>query len=128
MLGLAFKPETDDMRSAPSIPIIRELISRGAEVHAYDPVAVEQAKLVIGTDVVYSDDLLQTVDGCDACVILTEWPQVVKMDLDEVKKRLKQPILIDGRNIFDLAEMEKRQFVYASIGRPDINAYASQLG
>ncbi|KQO06248.1 UDP-glucose 6-dehydrogenase TuaD [Paenibacillus sp. Leaf72] len=128
VLGLAFKPETDDMRSAPSIPIIRELISRGAEVHAYDPVAVEQAKLVIGTDVVYSDDLLQTVDGCDACVILTEWPQVVKMDLDEVKKRLKQPILIDGRNIFDLAEMEKRQFVYASIGRPDINAYASQIG
>ncbi|MEK5166370.1 UDP-glucose/GDP-mannose dehydrogenase family protein [Paenibacillus sp. FSL R5-0527] len=124
VLGLAFKPGTDDMRSAPSIQIIRNLALRKAQVQAFDPVAIDNAKPYFSDlpGIRYSTDLYETLEGCDACVILTEWQEIASIDLARLKRALARPIVIDGRNIFDLAEMEAHGFVYVSMGRPKVNA------
>ncbi len=123
VLGLAFKPGTDDMRSAPSIPIITELTRRGAAVRAFDPVALANAKSYLNdvTNIEYFEKLYETVKDCDACVILTEWPEVVAVDLERLRAALKQPIIVDGRNVFDLSVMKEHGFVYCSMGRPHVN-------
>ncbi|MBI1979715.1 MAG: UDP-glucose/GDP-mannose dehydrogenase family protein, partial [Elusimicrobia bacterium] len=119
VLGLAFKPNTDDMRLAPSIDIIHMLQERGAKIQAYDPIAVPNAKKVI-QNVTFQNSLYAAVKGCDCVVILTEWDEFKKMDLKKVKKLMGHPTIIDGRNIFKPEEMAKLGFHYSSIGRKTV--------
>ena len=122
VLGLTFKPNTDDMREAPSIPLITALQDMGAKVRVFDPAGMEQAKAVL-TDVTYSEEPYACVDRADGVVIVTEWEQFRALDLAQVKQRMACPILIDLRNIYSDEEMRKHGFYYVGIGRP-----ASHLG
>lgn len=125
VLGLAFKPNTDDMRDAPSIDVIPELMGKGAEVLAYDPVAMENAQKVIpNLETVSSMDA--AVSGADAVVILTEWNEFKEMDLSKLSEKVNQKIVIDGRNIFSLDTMEQHGFYYASIGRRTVKGLKSE--
>lgn len=116
VLGLAFKPNTDDMRFAPSVDIINSLIHAGARVKAYDPQAMEKAKGIL-KDVTFCKDPYETARGSDSLLILTEWNEFKAMKLNRIKKLLKHPLIIDGRNIFDPVKMQKLGFKYISIGR-----------
>lgn len=116
VLGLAFKPNTDDMRLAPSIEIIKRLQEKGADIKAYDPKAIENAKRIL-KGIQYCDNLYETAKGSDALVIVTEWQEFKDMDLLKIKKLLKQPVLIDGRNIFNKERMKDLGFSYISVGR-----------
>lgn len=116
VLGLAFKPNTDDMRFAPSIDIIKRLQEEGANIKAYDPKASARAKEIF-KNVVYCSNPYDAAKGSDCLVILTEWDEIKNIDLKRVKKLMKHPIIIDGRNIFVPKDMEKLGFVYKSIGR-----------
>jgi UDPglucose 6-dehydrogenase len=116
VLGLAFKPNTDDMREAPSIPIVKALVERGAEVSAYDPVARQQAELVL-SGVEFADDAYAAADGADALVIVTEWDEFRALDLDRVAASLRGKILIDLRNVYDRSEAEAAGLTYYGIGR-----------
>jgi len=116
ILGLSFKPDTDDMRNAPSVYIIKELLNEGANVKAYDPHAMDAAKNILN-DISYAKSIYDCVDGADAIVILTEWKQFAKMDFSKIKKMVQQPIIIDGRNMFETAKMDKLGFQYVSVGR-----------
>ncbi|MBK4206934.1 UDP-glucose/GDP-mannose dehydrogenase family protein [Bacillus licheniformis] len=120
VLGLAFKPNTNDMRSAPSLDVIPMLRSLGARVKAFDPIAVPEAEKLLGDQAVYSEDLYETIQDTDACVILTEWPEVQNMDIAKLKSALKNPVLIDGRNIFEIEQMRNEGMIYHSIGRPEV--------
>lgn len=116
VLGLAFKPNTDDMRDAPSLDIIPALVEAGAVIKAYDPEAMEEAShLLNGID--YAENPYAVLEGSDAMVIITEWDQFRALDLDRVKQALKQPVVIDLRNIYAPDDMTKRGFSYTSIGR-----------
>jgi UDPglucose 6-dehydrogenase len=117
VLGLAFKPNTDDMRNAPSIDIIRALQKEGATIRAYDPVAVENAREILDENVQFCADPYEVADGADALVIVTEWDEFRELDLERIRGLLAQPIIIDGRNIFDPARMAELGFTYKSIGR-----------
>ncbi|MGD6778625.1 UDP-glucose 6-dehydrogenase TuaD [Sutcliffiella horikoshii] len=121
VLGLAFKPNTDDMRDSPSLDIIPALLELGAEVKAFDPIAIKEAKHHFADSITYSTDLHSTLDGADAAVILTDWKEVMEMDLSIAKQLLNNPILIDGRNCFDLKYAEEAGLIYHSIGRPQVN-------
>ena len=116
VLGLAFKPNTDDMRFAPSIDIIDSLTRSGARVKAYDPQAMEKAGNVL-KGVTFCKDIYEAAKDSDALLILTEWQEFKDMNLSRLKKLLKNPLVIDGRNIFDPAKMRKLGFKYISIGR-----------
>lgn len=116
ILGVAFKPNTDDVRSAPSIEIIEALQKEGAKIRVYDPEAVENAKKIL-KNVVFCNNPYETADGADALVILTEWDEFKHLDLEKIRGLLTHPIIIDGRNLFDPIEMEANGFVYKSIGR-----------
>jgi len=116
VLGLTFKPNTDDMREAPSIPLITALHDMGATVRAYDPAGMEQAKGVL-PDVIYGDGPYQAAQGADALVIVTEWEQFRALDLDRLKTIMKQPVVIDLRNIYRPDDMAKHGFAYSSVGR-----------
>jgi UDPglucose 6-dehydrogenase len=116
MLGLAFKPETDDMRDSPTIPIIKGLQSAGAKVRAYDPQAMENARKIFD-DVVYCDDPYQTAEGADALVIATEWNAFRALNLQRVRKLLRRPIVVDLRNVYDPQRMRAEGFAYTSVGR-----------
>jgi len=116
VLGLAFKPDTDDMRFAPSIDIIDSLTAAGARVRAYDPRAMEKAGNIL-KGVTFCKDVYEAAKESDALLILTEWREFKDMNLSRVKKLLKNPLIIDGRNIFDPAKMHKLGFKYISIGR-----------
>lgn len=118
VLGLAFKPNTDDVRSSPALDIIPQLVTMGAEVRAYDPIAVSEVKKRLGYQCTYSEDLYKTIENADACLVLTDWQQVRQIDLTKVKQIMKQPILVDGRNLFELETMEQLGFTYLSVGRP----------
>lgn len=120
VLGLAFKPNTNDMRSSPALDVIPMLKSLGAHVKAYDPVAVPEAERLLSDQAVYSDDLYETVTDTDACLILTEWPEVQHMNITKLKSCLNQPVLIDGRNLFELEEMKREGMIYHSIGNPEV--------
>jgi UDPglucose 6-dehydrogenase len=125
VLGLAFKPNTDDMRDAPSIDVIPELMGRGAEVLAYDPVAMENAQKVIPNLQTVSS-LDDAISGADAVVILTEWNEFKEMDLSKLAENVNQKNVIDGRNIFSLDTMEQHGFYYASIGRRTVKGLKSE--
>jgi len=114
--GLAFKPKTDDIREAPSIDIIRELQKSGAKIRAFDPVAKINAKRVL-KGVTFCSDPYSTVKGCDALLIATEWNEFRVLDFEHVKRLLKQPNIIDGRNIYEPDEMRKAGFNYMGVGR-----------
>jgi UDPglucose 6-dehydrogenase len=118
--GLAFKPNTDDMREAPSRVIIAELFRRGATVTAYDPVAMPEARRVFGEDarLDYAERPMQALDDADALLIVTEWKEFRSPDFDAIKAKLKSGIIFDGRNIFDPALPRKAGLTYLSIGRP----------
>ena len=118
--GLAFKPNTDDMREAPSRVIIAELCRRGATVTAYDPVAMTEARRVFGDNarLTYAERPMQALDNADALVIVTEWKEFRSPDFDAIKAKLKSPVIFDGRNIFDPALPRKSGLTYLSIGRP----------
>ncbi|MEY9091485.1 UDP-glucose/GDP-mannose dehydrogenase family protein [Paenibacillus sp. RC84] len=120
VLGLAFKPNTDDMRYAPSLTIIPELVRLGASVRAYDPIAMQAARNQIAEYYEDFETLEEALEGCDACLILTEWSEIVEMDLARVKQLLTAPIIVDGRNCFSVREMKEREFVYYSVGRPAV--------
>ncbi len=115
--GLSFKPNTDDMREAPSTVIIKELVRLGAKVAAYDPAAMENAKYYLDEILEYSDDQYEVLKNADALLTLTEWNEFRNPDYDRIKSELKLPIIFDGRNIYDTKKMEELGFVYISIGR-----------
>lgn len=117
MLGLAFKPETDDMRFAPSIDVARGFLKRGAKVRGYDPVSQENARRVI-KDIYFAKDAYDCVKGADCVCLVTEWKEFAALDMKKVLEAVKHPILIDGRNLFDPAAMRKMGFTYTSVGRP----------
>jgi UDPglucose 6-dehydrogenase len=118
--GLAFKPETDDMREAPAIYIIKELIKRGAKINAYDPKAMKEAQhyyLKDEKDVTYFNSKYETLNGADAMILLTEWKEFRSPDFEELKKQLKNPIVFDGRNQYNHERMVKQGFEYFQIGK-----------
>ena len=115
--GLAFKPETDDMREAPSLVLIEKLLAAGCEVYAYDPVAVEETKRRIGDSIHYAKDIYDAVVDADALMLVTEWKEFRMPSWSAVKKLMATPLVLDGRNIYDIKEMEGNGFVYHCIGR-----------
>jgi UDPglucose 6-dehydrogenase len=119
--GLAFKPDTDDIREAPALYIIDELLSLGAEIVAYDPEAIENVKGIVGDKISYSNDEYSALENADALVICTEWGIFRNPDFDKITSLLKDRVIFDGRNLFDLNEMNERGFYYSSIGRSIIS-------
>lgn len=116
MLGLSFKPNTDDMRDAPSLSISEILLSHGAQVRAYDPVAMEIAKPLM-PEVEMCPDPYSVANGCDAILIITEWNEFKHLDLTQIRDCMRQPVLLDGRNIYDPKTMKELGFIYRGIGR-----------
>ena len=116
VLGLAFKQNTDDIRMSPAIALCLRLRKEGAHLKVYDPKAMDKAKTVL-KEVTFVDDMDKVAEGCDALVIATEWPEFKKLDLEKARKTMTHPILFDGRNLFDPAQMEAMGFIYKSIGR-----------
>jgi UDPglucose 6-dehydrogenase len=116
VLGLAFKQNTDDVRSSPAIDLCHRLQKEGAALRVHDPKAMEKAKAIL-TNATYVDDMNAVAEGCDAIVVATEWDEFKKLDLERAKKLLTHPIMFDGRNLFDRAEMEKLGWIYKSVGR-----------
>jgi UDPglucose 6-dehydrogenase len=116
LLGLAFKPNTDDMRDAPSIDIARELLESGARVRGYDPVAMDVARAVI-PGIEFCEDPYTLANGCDALIVVTEWNEFKQLDLNKIKELLSSPVIYDGRNIYDPGLMKDMSFTYRSIGR-----------
>ena len=116
VLGLAFKPNTDDMRNAPSIDIINALQKDGAKIKAYDPAAIETARPLL-PDVKFCKTPYEVAKGSDALVIVTEWDEFKELDLKRIRKSMNQPIVIDGRNIFNPEKMDAEGYIYKSIGR-----------
>ena len=124
ILGLAFKPNTDDMRDAPSIPIVNSLLDRGAEVAAFDPVAREQAEKIF-KGVEFANDAYSAAENADALVIVTEWDEFRALDLDRISASLRRKILVDLRNVYDRSEAEEAGLTYYGVGRGRSQAPAS---
>lgn len=120
-LGLAFKPGTDDLRDAPALKVISQLLAEGAEVVAYDPVAMSEAKQLL-PDVQMADGPITAANDADAALFLTEWQEFAEVDLSELKQAMRFPIVVDGRNLFSLNEMREAGFTYLSVGRPAVRA------
>lgn len=116
VLGLSFKPDTDDMRDAPSIVVINSLIRAGARIKAYDPVAIENAGKIL-KGVSFSKDCYQAVENADLLIIMTEWNEFRQLDLLEIKKLMRKPNIVDGRNIYDPKKAREAGFAYLGIGR-----------
>ena len=113
-----FKPETDDLRDAPALDIIKALLELGAHVRVHDPVALESAnKLLKGLDIDFIKDPYDVVDGCDATVLVTEWRIYQQLDLKKLAVRMHTPVLVDGRNIYRPQEAKSAGFLYLGIGR-----------
>ena len=115
--GLAFKPDTDDIREASAIYMIQELLDAGASVVAFDPEAMENVKSQVGADIEFATSQYEALEGADALLIATEWSAFRNPDFDKMKTLLKMPIIFDGRNLFGLKDMENKGFYYSSIGR-----------
>jgi UDPglucose 6-dehydrogenase len=115
--GLAFKPNTDDMREAPSLVLIEELLAAGAEVVAHDPVAMPETKRRIGGRIGYAESGYEALEGADALVVVTDWNEYRHPDFARIKATLKTPLVVDGRNLYDARKMRRLGFIYESIGR-----------
>lgn len=120
LLGLTFKPNTDDMRDAPSLVIVPHLQAKGAKIRAFDPEGMDEAKRHL--DIEYCTDAYHALDGADGVAILTEWNEFRALDLSRIKTMLKQPLMVDLRNIYRPADMAARGFTYISVGRPNLPA------
>ena len=117
VLGLTFKPETDDLREAPSIPNIQYLIERGADVIAYDPIGIENAKKIFNNSIRYTTSIDEAIENADICFIMTEWKQILDYDIANYKNKMKRPLVLDGRNCYRLDSMKDIGIEYYSIGR-----------
>jgi UDPglucose 6-dehydrogenase len=118
VLGLAFKGGTDDIRESPAILLVQELLREGCNISAYDPAAIDRAREVLNSNVEFVGDPYDAASGADALLILTEWEEFAALDLARLRKLLKYPIVIDGRNLYDPAVMARHGFTYYSVGRP----------
>lgn len=118
MWGLSFKPETDDMREAPALVLIRLLLHAGCKVQAYDPVAMEEAQRRLGTQITFCDTMYQALEGADALMLVTEWKQFRVLQWDHVRQKMKGRLILDGRNIYDKQEALQEGFDYLAIGLP----------
>ena len=116
VLGLSFKPETDDMREAPSIDIIRNLVENGAIVRAYDPVAIPEARKIL-PDISYAEDEYGAVTGADALIFITEWNQFRALDMERIRGLMRTPKIADLRNIYEPEAMRELGFDYVGVGR-----------
>jgi len=116
ILGLAFKPNTNDLRESPAIGIVKALLQSGASIRAYDPAAMEEAKKVLH-GVIFCQDAYDTAKGCDGLILATEWNQLRNLDLERMKEALKQPVFIDLRNVYEPTKMAELGFRYAGVGR-----------
>jgi len=121
VLGLAFKPNTDDVRFAPAIEVLRRLIAEGAKVRASDPVAIERARLLLDRGVDFVEDPYQTVRGADALLLLTEWKEYRDLDWQRIYGEMARPLILDARNMLSPAKMKELGFEYHSFGRPDLS-------
>jgi UDPglucose 6-dehydrogenase len=117
--GLAFKPRTDDMRDAPSITVIEALLAAGAAVQAFDPEAANEARKIFGDRIRYAPHNYEALAGASALLVLTEWNEFRRPDFARIKDLLNSPIIFDGRNIYDPADLRKLGFKYYSVGRSD---------
>jgi UDPglucose 6-dehydrogenase len=123
VLGLAFKPDTDDVRESPALAIAEELARRGARIQAYDPAAMEQARALL-PDIVYRPDAYSAAEDADAVVLMTEWNQFRNLDLSRMKSLMRRPILVDLRNVYEPERMKALGLAYQGVGRgvPDTSA------
>lgn len=117
ILGLAFKPATDDMREARSLPLIKKLLGLGMKVRVYDPVSMANAKMFLNKDVYFAKNAEDCVKGADVLCLVTEWPQFAQLNFARIKKLMKSPIIVDGRNFLDYKKLKKMGFKYEGIGR-----------
>ncbi len=120
--GLAFKPNTDDTREAPALHIIEKLLAKGAAISVYDPEAMDNVKSELGDKISYASDPYEALEGADMLAIATEWSVFRNPDFDKIKNALKEPVIFDGRNLYDLDQMKELGFYYNSIGRAVINS------
>ena len=120
ILGLAFKPNTDDMRFAPSIDIITDLLKEGAKIQAFDPKSMDRSKEIF-KDITYCNNPYDVAKGTDALLILTEWNEFKELDMKKLKSLMKHPLIIDGRNTYDPEEMKEEGFSYISLGRKEVH-------
>ena len=118
--GLAFKPNTDDIREAPSLQLIKELTAAGATISAYDPEAIENVRKQVGDVIDYAENQYDALQDADILVIATEWSEFRTPDFDKIKALLKEPVIFDGRNLFELYQMQEKGFRYVSIGRQPV--------
>jgi UDPglucose 6-dehydrogenase len=123
VLGLTFKPNTDDTRDSPAIPLITALHDLGAVVRSYDPAGMEQAKPQL-PDVVYCGSAYEAAEGAEAVVIATEWEQFRALDLERLRRVMVRPVIVDLRNIYRADEMKRANFRYLTVGRPAAEHYA----
>jgi UDPglucose 6-dehydrogenase len=123
--GLAFKPETDDVREAPALYVLDELLKAGATIKAYDPEAIDTFKVAFGPEksskIQFVNGSTQAISGADALVICTEWNEFRRPDFDEMKSLMKTQVIFDGRNLYDLDRLEETGFIYFSVGRRNVN-------
>ncbi|MDY6874894.1 MAG: UDP-glucose/GDP-mannose dehydrogenase family protein [Chloroflexota bacterium] len=117
VMGLSFKPNTDDMRDAPSVEIVRLLLYEGAQVKAYDPEAMENARRILGDSITYCNDPYEVAEGADALMLVAEWNEFKQLDMEHIKELMRQPVLMDGRNIYDPQRMRELGFTYRGMGR-----------
>ena len=115
--GLAFKPNTDDMREAPALVLIEELLAAGADVVAHDPVAMHETERRIGTTITFAESSYEALEGADALVVVTDWNEYRHPDFERIKSTLRSPVIVDGRNLYDARKMRALGFTYSSIGR-----------
>ncbi|MFA5156010.1 MAG: UDP-glucose/GDP-mannose dehydrogenase family protein [Candidatus Omnitrophota bacterium] len=121
VLGLSFKPDTDDIRNAPALDIINSLLSEGAILKVYDPQAMKKAGEIFGKALKFCRDPYEAAKSCDCLIVLTEWDEFKELDFASVRKMMKRPLVIDGRNIYDPQAMKKSGFTYVSIGRKKVS-------
>lgn len=129
VLGLAFKGGTDDVRESPAIDLVQSLLQEGCRISAYDPAAQDRAREILTSSVAFSESPYDAAEGADALLILTEWEEFAALDLERLRRHLKYPIVIDGRNLYDPDAMAAMGFTYYSVGRPSVTPEAhSSLG
>ena len=120
--GLSFKPNTDDLREAPSLTIVPALTSQGAKIRAYDPVSMDKAKSLF-KKVKYCKNPYEAAQGADAVLILTEWNEFKQIDFNKLRSIVRQPVLVDGRNMYEPQEMAERGFAYHGMGRGEVSQF-----
>ena len=117
ILGLTFKPETDDMRDSPALSIIPALLDKGASIHAHDPQGMDEAKKLLGDSIVYEANVNDLVVDADALVLLTEWNEYRSLNLEDIRENMQGNAFIDLRNVYEREQMEARGFEYFAVGR-----------